>query len=150
MFDPRLDKWLVLQVVFFLLVIVSGPFTLLRLPLWIKFSGGILLILSFIIFSLSFSQLGSNLTPFVYPHEEGSLVTSGIYSIVRHPMYSGLLLFAFGWSMLWGTWLGIIFSVILFLILDRKANREEELLTEKYPRYANYKAYVKKFIPFIY
>ena len=45
--------------------------------------------------------LGRNLSPFPKPKEKGTLVESGIFSVVRHPIYSGLSLAAFGWSLIW-------------------------------------------------
>jgi Putative protein-S-isoprenylcysteine methyltransferase len=47
--------------------------------------------------------LGRNLSPFPKPKRTGTLVESGIFSVVRHPIYSGFSLAAFGWSVLWNS-----------------------------------------------
>jgi protein-S-isoprenylcysteine O-methyltransferase Ste14 len=65
-------------------------------------------------------------------------------------MYSGVFLFAFGWTIMWGALIGMFLAFILFFVLDRKANEEERWLTKKYPEYTTYKMRVKKMIPFIY
>lgn len=150
MIDKRMDRWLILQGVVSLLIFLSTPFTLIHLALWIRIFGAILFILGFMVNIIAFFRLGPSFTPFVKPNEKGRLMTSGIYSIVRHPIYAGVTLLAFGWSLFWGTLLGIILSFVLFLVLDRKANAEEQLLILKYPEYADYKMHVKKLIPFIY
>src|SRR4028118_994923 len=41
--------------------------------------------------------LGRNLTPLPYPKADGQLVRSGVYGLVRHPLYSGLIFAAFSW-----------------------------------------------------
>ena len=95
-------------------------------------------------------DLGANLTPSPYPRSEGQLVQTGMYRIIRHPLYSGLLLLGFSWSLYTLSWPHAIGTVALGLFLTLKADREEKWLTEKYPDYAEYQKTVKKIIPFIY
>jgi protein-S-isoprenylcysteine O-methyltransferase Ste14 len=150
MLDKRIDQWLVLQVVISVLLFFSAPFTSVEMSLWINILGGIVALAGLVIISVSFFQLGSSFSPFVKPNEKGKLVTAGIYGLVRHPMYSGLLVFLLGWSLIWSTLWGVILCIVLFFVLDKKASKEERLLAQKYSSYPNYKARVKKFIPFIY
>jgi protein-S-isoprenylcysteine O-methyltransferase Ste14 len=95
-------------------------------------------------------DLGKNLTPLPYPIENGELVQTGIYRIVRHPLYSGLILAALGWTIFQLSISHLIASAILIIFFDIKANREETWLTEKYPAYSEYSQQVKKLIPGIY
>jgi len=95
-------------------------------------------------------DLGKNLTPLPYPIEKGELVETGIYGIVRHPLYSGLILAALGWTLFQMSISHLIASAILIIFFDIKANREETWLTEKYPEYSDYQQRVKKIIPGIY
>ena len=95
-------------------------------------------------------HLGTNLTPFPRPKEDGRLVTTGAYRLVRHPIYSGLVFMAFGWSLRVHSWLTIGYAVLLFAFLDLKSRREELWLSEKFPAYSAYRAHVRKLIPFIY
>jgi protein-S-isoprenylcysteine O-methyltransferase Ste14 len=94
--------------------------------------------------------LGRNLSPFPKPIEGGSLVTNGVYGMVRHPIYTGLILGTLGWGLLMSSALGLLLAVVLFLFFDRKSRREEAWLMEAYPGYAEYRARVKKLIPGIY
>lgn len=82
--------------------------------------------------------LGPNLTPFPRPREQGQLVQSGVYGVVRHPIYSGILLIALAWSLLRASPPSLLLSLLLALFFDRKARREELWLREKYPEYAEY------------
>lgn len=95
-------------------------------------------------------DLGRNLTPLPYPKEDGQLVRSGIYSIVRHPLYSGLIFAALSWVVFQLSLSHLIAAAILFTFLDAKARREEAWLSEKYPEYSQYQQRVKKLIPGLY
>ncbi|NJO42694.1 MAG: isoprenylcysteine carboxylmethyltransferase family protein [Cyanobacteria bacterium CRU_2_1] len=109
-----------------------------------------LILLSAIFMGKGLFDLGSNLTPLPYPKQDGQLIQSGVYSIVRHPLYSGLLLAAKGWTV-WHLSLSHLAGVIIgFLFFNAKANREEIWLTEKYPDYPTYQQRVKKLIPWVY
>ena len=54
------------------------------------------------------------------------LVTSGIYSVSRHPQYLGFLLIIIGWLVGWPTILTVIFSPILVIVYVRVARKEEK------------------------
>ena len=95
-------------------------------------------------------DLGGNLTPLPYPKENGQLVRSGVYSIVRHPLYSGLLFAALGWVVFQLSLSHLIAAAVLFAFFDAKARREEAWLAEKYPEYSEYQQRVKKLIPGLY
>lgn len=91
--------------------------------------------------------LGANLTPFPRPQPEGTLVREGIYAEVRHPMYGGLLLIAFGWALLTANSLRLVCVGLLAALFDAKARREEGWLTERFPEYAAYQDEVPRFFP---
>lgn len=95
-------------------------------------------------------DLGDNLTPLPYPKDKSNLVRSGVYSIVRHPLYSGLICIALGWTIFWVSLSHLIATIILFLFLDYKSRQEEKWLIEKHPEYLEYKQQVKKLIPKVY
>ncbi len=95
-------------------------------------------------------DLGNNLTPLPYPKTEGKLIQTGIYGIVRHPLYSGIIFAALAWAIFQLSLSHLIGAVILFIFLNSKASREETWLTEKYPNYAEYQQRVKKIIPGFY
>lgn len=95
-------------------------------------------------------SLGRNLTPFPRPKQDGELVTTGAYSLVRHPIYSGIIFMALGWA-LWRLSLATLaYSLLLFLFLDMKSRREEQWLVERFPEYEAYRKRVRRLIPFVY
>lgn len=107
-------------------------------------------VLAIVFLGQSLSELGQNLTPLPHPRDEGQLVKTGIYGLVRHPMYSGVIYLALAYGNWQMSWLHLLGSVILFTFFDAKSRKEEVLLTEKFPDYANYSTSVKKLIPWIY
>ena len=94
--------------------------------------------------------LGRWLTPFPRPLPESQLRTGGAYALVRHPLYTGILIMAFGWSLMSFSIAGLVYDAMLFVFFDRKAAREEVWLSEKFPDYKAYSRRVKKLIPWIY
>ena len=62
---------------------------------------------------------------------EHHLITRGPYAVVRHPMYFGLILAAFGSLFLYQTWTGVFF-VVCALSVIRRALREEEVLAQTF------------------
>jgi len=95
-------------------------------------------------------DLGKNLTPLPYPREDGSLVKTGIYGIVRHPLYSGLILAALAWTIFQISLSHLAATAILLIFFEIKSSREETWLLQKYPDYSEYRQRVKKLIPGIY
>lgn len=103
-----------------------------------------------ILLGRSLFDLGQNLTPLPHPRDDGQLVQTGIYSLVRHPLYSGVIFLAFTYASWQMSWLHFLGAIALFIFFDAKARKEEVWLTEKFPLYANYRISVKKLIPWVY
>ncbi|HVO72101.1 MAG TPA: isoprenylcysteine carboxylmethyltransferase family protein [Aggregatilineaceae bacterium] len=94
--------------------------------------------------------LGSNLSIFPRPKDNATLVQTGAYGVVRHPIYAGLIIGAVGWALLNVSLVTLIYAGILLVFFDVKSRREERWLTEKFPDYAAYRTRVRKLIPFVY
>lgn len=82
--------------------------------------------------------------------ETGVLVTTGIYSSIRHPQYTGLLLMSLGMLIEWATLPMLILYPIMVCMYVRLAKKEErDMLDEFGDTYRNYMKRTKRFIPFI-
>ncbi|HWN95315.1 MAG TPA: isoprenylcysteine carboxylmethyltransferase family protein [Methylomirabilota bacterium] len=94
--------------------------------------------------------LGGNRTAYPKPMEGATLVQHGIFGLVRHPLYSSVILVSFAWGLLWQSGPALGAAAVLTIFLNRKASREERWLREKYPEYERYAAQVRRLIPGIY
>ncbi len=105
--------------------------------------GFIIIIISSIIIIFAIKDLGSNLSPFPKPIGNGNLVTSGIYSFIRHPMYYSLILISFGVFIINLSFYYLCLTISLTLVIKFKINIEEEYLKNKFKNYLFYKDKVK-------
>jgi protein-S-isoprenylcysteine O-methyltransferase Ste14 len=112
--------------------------------------GSIFSITAIIFLGRSLLDLGRNLTPLPHPKDDGQLVQTGIYGLVRHPLYSGLIYLALAYGIWQMSWTHLMGAIVLFIFFDAKVRKEEAWLTEKFFEYANYQISVKKLIPWIY
>ena len=94
--------------------------------------------------------LGPNLTPLPKPKPSGQLIQTGLYRLVRHPIYFGVILVSFGWAGIEQTLYTLVLATILLIFFDLKSRQEERWLTQKFSEYAEYKMTTKKLIPFVY
>lgn len=92
-------------------------------------------------------QRHGSLTPLPSPRSGARLLTTGCYRRVRHPVYSGLLLWALGTALVQASALHFGLVVLLGLFLQAKAAHEERLLSAQYPEYASYAARTGRFFP---
>lgn len=95
-------------------------------------------------------RLGRSLTPFPRPVKHGTLVTSGPYRIVRHPIYAGVVLACLGLSIATENLFRLGVTALLLVFFDLKSRREEQWLGERYPDYQDYSKRVKKLLPWLY
>ena len=95
-------------------------------------------------------DLRSSLSPFPRPVAGASLVETGAYRFIRHPIYSGLVLGAIGWGFLTASILAIAGAALLFLLFDGKSRREEVWLADEYPGYRAYRQRTRRLIPGLY
>jgi protein-S-isoprenylcysteine O-methyltransferase Ste14 len=126
-------------------------FHLSQVPVWLQVAGSFVLLCSFGLFFLTFRE-NPYLSPVVRAQAERgqTVITSGPYHYVRHPMYTGFLLFAIGTPLLLGSWLGLIGGSILVLMVAYRAVLEERMLLEELSGYAAYMTEVQyRLIPFI-
>jgi protein-S-isoprenylcysteine O-methyltransferase Ste14 len=76
--------------------------------------------------------LGENWSARVTLKEGHRLIRSGPYRLVRHPIYTGMLLGAVGRSLTVGEWRGVVAVALIVLAHSRKAMREERMLTAEF------------------
>jgi protein-S-isoprenylcysteine O-methyltransferase Ste14 len=120
-----------------------------QMPPVLQGSGAVLLSGSFYVFYLAFRE-NTYLSPAVRVQTERgqTVVSTGPYRYVRHPMYAGFILLAIGSALLLGSWCGLLGALLLIGMVARRAVLEERMLCRELEGYRAYTTKVKyRFIP---
>ncbi len=151
---PRGEGWVAAQLVLFAAIGVCGLASALsstsgEMPLTLA-AGVVVTAFGLLVVAWGAATLGPNLTPFPRPRPSATLVDSGPYRYVRHPIYSGLVVAAVGWSVATAAPLALLPTVLLALLFGVKSRREEAWLSDGLPGYAAYRARTRRFVPGVY
>jgi len=150
-------EWFVVAQIALIVLVFFGPRNFPAWPIWTapftwlsSIGGGIILLAGMLLLAVAIFRLGSNLTPVPYPKDQGTLIDTGPYRIVHHPMYCGGILIVFGWGLLVHGLLTLSYAVIMLVFFNVKSRREEQWLKKKFSGYDEYQKRVRKLIPFVY
>lgn len=150
-FTERGGSWVLGQGVFMLAVLVLGPISAgesgSSTTAW---AGAFLAVAGALLGIAGVRSLRSNRTPFPKPQPGSQLVQEGVYRLVRHPLYTSVILLAAAWSLLWRSGPAGAAALVLALFLDAKARREERWLRQKFPAYSEYARRVSRLVPWVY
>lgn len=96
-------------------------------------------------------RLGGNWSGSVTVKKDHELICTGPYALVRHPIYTGLLLALIGTVLFVGKWRALIALVPLVVAIFRKIAIEERFMSEQFgDTYARYRAQVPALVPFLF
>lgn len=150
--------WVIAQAVifigFFLVPTNLVPFGYQPSGSWLSIIRGIgvaFMLTGFIEFVGGISSQGRNLTPLPRPREKHSLIESGAYRLIRHPIYGGMILTVTGWTLFHTSVIHAVISLMTIVFFDAKARLEERILLERFPAYDTYRRSVRwRFVPRLY
>ena len=119
------------------------------LPTWVTVVGAVL-------FLLSYAMYGEVLRENVYLsrtveiQEDQKVIDTGLYGIVRHPMYSATIVLFLSIPLILGSIISLVIFLIYPILIAKRISNEEEVLEKGLSGYTEYKKKVKyKIIPFI-
>jgi len=93
-------------------------------------------------------QLGRNWSASVTIKQDHELIVTGPYALVRHPIYTGLLMAIIGSAMARGEWRGLLAVLIAWAALWRKLRIEERWMADHFgQRYDGYRRRVPALVP---
>lgn len=118
------------------------------LPVWVRWLGFVIGVLCVLGIYWLFSSIGSGITPTSATRKQHSLVTSGPYRWVRHPLYTiaSTLFVAFG--MMADIWFIAALGMLTFVLMAIRTPKEEANLIEKFgDEYRDYMKRTGAFLP---
>ena len=92
------------------------------------------------LFAWGTKTLGHLFSIWVAPRPSGHVVSGGPYRLVRHPVCSGQVLFAFGYALMRGSLPAVALAVLYLAVVLLKVTREEAWLRATYPGYEAFAA----------
>lgn len=149
----KTDKPTSIYIVLFYIVLVAALINYIFFTDFFKFTSFDVLGLILIVFSglIEYSAIIS-LKENYYPQtgKEKKLITTGIYSLVRHPIYLSGVFLGFGIVSLFAKNFFYIYFICITAIIVYKVESEEKYLTKRFVNYKIYKKNTYKLIPYIY
>ena len=120
-----------------------------RMPLAVTVSASVLFLLAYALYAEVMRE-NAYLSRTVKVEKGQKVVDTGLYGLVRHPMYMATLLLFLMMPLVLGSWFALVVFAFYPVIIILRLKDEEELLTRELPGYAEYQKKVKyRIIPFI-
>jgi len=116
-------------------------------PAWVARAARLVGLAGAAILVVGLVNLGRSLTPLPTPVPHGQLSTGGLYRLVRHPIYTGVMALAIGAAVPSGSVAVAAATVALIGWFMAKARWEEQHLRSAYPGYEAYAARTPRFVP---
>ncbi len=120
-------------------------------PIWLKILGGVALIPAlFLIERSTIDNTYLSTMVRIQSERKQRVITTGVYSFVRHPLYLGCALMMFGAPLLLGSVYGLIITAVGSLLLAGRIAGEEKMMLAELEGYEAYQKKVKyRLIPFV-
>jgi len=120
-----------------------------KLPTWVSVIASLLFLLAYGLYAEVMRE-NAYLSRTIKVEEGQNVVDTGLYGIVRHPMYMATILLFLMIPLILGSWYALIVFAFYPVIIIVRLKDEENLLTRELPGYAAYKEKVKyRLLPFI-
>lgn len=120
-----------------------------RMPMWVTVAASVIFLLSYVLYAEVMRE-NAWLSRTVKVEEGQRVVDTGLYGLVRHPMYMATLALFLSMPLVLGSWYAFVIFLAYPAIIIARLKDEEELLTRELPGYAEYKKKVRyRLIPYI-
>ena len=118
---------------------------------WVRYLGLMLAVAGMAVRVLGLRELGRQFSVYVTLQEDHKLVQSGIYGVLRHPLYLGAIFAMVGIALVFRSWLIIPVSVLILVFTLARIPKEEKLLAEHFKEeFAAYRRRTWRLVPYIY
>jgi protein-S-isoprenylcysteine O-methyltransferase Ste14 len=139
-------------VMFLAAFIVAGlnfRFGWIVLPNWIVYVATVVFLLGYILYAEVLRE-NAYLSRTVEVQENQKVIDTGLYGIVRHPMYMSTFLLFLSMPLVLGSVISFVIMLVYIPIIAKRISNEEQVLEEGLAGYSDYKKQVKyKVIPYV-
>ena len=120
-----------------------------RMPSWVVITASVLFLIAYALYAEVMRE-NAYLSRTIKVEEGQTVVDTGLYGIVRHPMYMATSLLFLMIPLILGSWYALMIFAFYPAIIIVRLKDEEELLTRELPGYPEYKQKVKyRILPFV-
>ena len=120
-----------------------------QLPKSVSLVGAVLFLLSYLLYAEVLRE-NTYLSRTIQVRENQKVIDTGLYGIVRHPMYSATLVLFLSMPLVLGSVYALAVFLVYPLLIAKRIRHEEEFLTRELPGYREYRQKVKyRLIPFV-
>ena len=120
-----------------------------RMPLWVTVAASVVFLGSYLLYAEVMRE-NAWLSRTIRVEEGQQVVSTGLYGIVRHPMYMATLALFLSMPLVLGSWWAVLIFCAYPVLIVVRLKDEEELLTKELPGYEAYKEKVRyRLIPFV-
>jgi len=139
--------FVIAQFILFALYFIDWNFIEYSVPLWVCYGAMVLVGAGLVIILFGILNLNDSLSVFPSPKKNASLISNGIYKYIRHPIYTGILIAMFAYSMYDASLMKFLITSVLTVVFYYKSSFEEQLLIERFSEYDAYKKETGRFFP---
>lgn len=133
----------------FILAGLDYRFSWFPLPSWVVWTATVILVLSYLMYAEVMRE-NAYISRTIEVQENQKVVDTGLYGVVRHPMYSATILLFLSMPLVLGSAISFIVMLAYIPIIGARIKNEEKVLEDGLEGYKEYKRKVKyKVIPFI-
>ncbi len=133
----------------FVLAGLSFRFSFLRFPRWVSWAGAVLFLFSYGLYGLVLRE-NAYLSRTIEVQQGQQVVDTGLYAIVRHPMYAATVVLFLSMPLILGSVLSLLVMGLYVPIIVRRILNEEAVLQKGLPGYAAYQKKVPwRLLPYV-
>ncbi|MCP6758298.1 MAG: protein-S-isoprenylcysteine O-methyltransferase [Fischerella sp. CENA71] len=123
-----------------------------HLPIWTNILGMLTFAIALWLFWRTHDDLGKNWSPTLQIREGHTLVKYGVYRVIRHPMYTSVLLWCIAQALLLPNWIAGLSGLVSFTIAyATRIDKEEQMLLEQFgDEYETYKQQTTRLVPYLF
>lgn len=120
-----------------------------KIPLWVTLLASVLFLIAYGLYAEVMRE-NTFLSRKIEVQENQKVVDTGLYGVVRHPMYAATVIMFLMIPLVLGSWFSLLIFLAYPFIIAVRINGEEKMLSQELAGYSDYKERVKyKLLPFI-